>query len=538
VDELTPGPISADDLVAVLRGAPVLDKSELTVAVDWPKGTWGPDAGALAPLVHARIITWDPLLDLIEDPRPTAWTSVVPAADDGGPAGSTLTVWIPISTTWSSAEVDHAGAADVVARLVASAVVAGAPSGLAVLDASDAARRSRGVGPDLLSAVDSAEVDAAVRRRPGLTVVSDGWQPIELPTLVAAAESRFGPILLDLSRVRLDRAPSHRASCPACHNETFGFVAELEDARESMCPFHTEAAGTVITRRLRKAQHTNPDGMEAVTEATIALEYPHVPEPAAHLLRRLTIDSDRLWREFLASDGGADGGESPEADVLAIRHADVDAELQAFELLGAVFAGHPEQAHSLVTAEEGIEDFGRSLAIALDDAGRPADMLRMFDILTGLSPAGTHHRAEAAAFAARAGLHDEAVRRVEALDPADQRDAFVLRECGRALVEAGRPSDAPELLRRAVVIARREEDLDLAWGAAVELVEVLVAAGADTADVAAAEAEAGQLRELRLARDQARGAGVDAPQRAAISVGRNDPCPCGSGKKYKRCCGA
>ncbi|MBR2904596.1 MAG: SEC-C domain-containing protein, partial [Lentisphaeria bacterium] len=24
----------------------------------------------------------------------------------------------------------------------------------------------------------------------------------------------------------------------------------------------------------------------------------------------------------------------------------------------------------------------------------------------------------------------------------------------------------------------------------------------------------------------------DAPQ-----IGRNDPCPCGSGKKYKKCCG-
>ena len=23
-----------------------------------------------------------------------------------------------------------------------------------------------------------------------------------------------------------------------------------------------------------------------------------------------------------------------------------------------------------------------------------------------------------------------------------------------------------------------------------------------------------------------------------MSVGRNDPCPCGSGKKYKKCCGA
>jgi preprotein translocase subunit SecA len=29
-----------------------------------------------------------------------------------------------------------------------------------------------------------------------------------------------------------------------------------------------------------------------------------------------------------------------------------------------------------------------------------------------------------------------------------------------------------------------------------------------------------------------------APRKAAPSVGRNEPCPCGSGKKYKKCCGA
>jgi preprotein translocase subunit SecA len=29
-----------------------------------------------------------------------------------------------------------------------------------------------------------------------------------------------------------------------------------------------------------------------------------------------------------------------------------------------------------------------------------------------------------------------------------------------------------------------------------------------------------------------------APVRAGPKVGRNDPCPCGSGKKYKACCGA
>ena len=40
-----------------------------------------------------------------------------------------------------------------------------------------------------------------------------------------------------------------------------------------------------------------------------------------------------------------------------------------------------------------------------------------------------------------------------------------------------------------------------------------------------------------------RGAQPQAPapatvRRTAEKVGRNDPCPCGSGKKYKKCCGA
>jgi len=31
---------------------------------------------------------------------------------------------------------------------------------------------------------------------------------------------------------------------------------------------------------------------------------------------------------------------------------------------------------------------------------------------------------------------------------------------------------------------------------------------------------------------------LDVPRERAPKIGRNDPCPCGSGKKYKRCCGA
>jgi uncharacterized protein YecA (UPF0149 family) len=44
-----------------------------------------------------------------------------------------------------------------------------------------------------------------------------------------------------------------------------------------------------------------------------------------------------------------------------------------------------------------------------------------------------------------------------------------------------------------------------------------------------------------FARRESQG-GVDAAvktvKRAAAKVGRNDPCPCGSGRKYKKCCGA
>jgi hypothetical protein len=51
-------------------------------------------------------------------------------------------------------------------------------------------------------------------------------------------------------------------------------------------------------------------------------------------------------------------------------------------------------------------------------------------------------------------------------------------------------------------------------------------------------------RRKRRELEQARMAGAGERQpvqqvvRGAAKVGRNDPCPCGSGKKYKKCCGA
>jgi len=44
-------------------------------------------------------------------------------------------------------------------------------------------------------------------------------------------------------------------------------------------------------------------------------------------------------------------------------------------------------------------------------------------------------------------------------------------------------------------------------------------------------------RKVNLSRGDISRAGVTTQRHAKKKVGRNDPCPCGSGKKYKKCCG-
>jgi hypothetical protein len=44
-------------------------------------------------------------------------------------------------------------------------------------------------------------------------------------------------------------------------------------------------------------------------------------------------------------------------------------------------------------------------------------------------------------------------------------------------------------------------------------------------------------RYFRIHRQQATSPFTNGPHRSAGKIGRNDLCPCGSGRKYKRCCG-
>ena len=71
-----------------------------------------------------------------------------------------------------------------------------------------------------------------------------------------------------------------------------------------------------------------------------------------------------------------------------------------------------------------------------------------------------------------------------------------------------------------------------------ELIEQKRREEAERQQLAFQHAQASALPEA----EQERGQQAEAPQqpmvRDAPKVGRNDPCPCGSGKKYKQCCGA
>jgi preprotein translocase subunit SecA len=50
--------------------------------------------------------------------------------------------------------------------------------------------------------------------------------------------------------------------------------------------------------------------------------------------------------------------------------------------------------------------------------------------------------------------------------------------------------------------------------------------------------EAADRMGYREAPEESRKGGKKKPvKRKVAKVGRNDPCPCGSGKKYKKCCG-
>ena len=91
--------------------------------------------------------------------------------------------------------------------------------------------------------------------------------------------------------------------------------------------------------------------------------------------------------------------------------------------------------------------------------------------------------------------------------------------------------EVQEVLREESVVARDERENRYVKKQQQEKLSELARRGLSKEEI---EAEEQLLREAK----EVRAKDPDKYQLSAEKqVGRNDPCPCGSGKKYKKCCG-
>ena len=140
---------------------------------------------------------------------------------------------------------------------------------------------------------------------------------------------------------------------------------------------------------------------------------------------------------------------------------------------------------------------------------------------------------DVAVILAQAGRAAEALARVEQNLRRFPDDLWTRIHAGDVYRELGDPARAESAYREAAGLAIELDAPEAAAGAWERLAELLRGQPGRRAEEgdAAREAEA-----WRLARDDDELL-PEEPYRA-LKVGRNEPCPCGSGRKYKRCCGA
>jgi tetratricopeptide (TPR) repeat protein len=156
-----------------------------------------------------------------------------------------------------------------------------------------------------------------------------------------------------------------------------------------------------------------------------------------------------------------------------------------------------------------------------DDAVRVADAFAELDPLQRSAYAG-----DAALILAEAGRADEARARTEANLRTFPRDVWARVHAGDMHRELGDDEQAEREYRRAAALAEGAGHAQDVAAVAERLAELLLAVPGRERDAAAA---------VRAAR---RGLTAGFGQRIAATTGRNDPCPCGSGRKFKKCCGA
>ncbi len=114
-------------------------------------------------------------------------------------------------------------------------------------------------------------------------------------------------------------------------------------------------------------------------------------------------------------------------------------------------------------------------------------------------------------------------------------EAFMSAACARRDVEPGDIEEAD--IRHALLEGLAQVKLPPDTRRRVPgLVGAFLAALEDQGRLGGGRALGAYARALRKAHDTSAGPVVSPIRRGASKLGPNDPCPCGSGRKYKKCC--
>jgi hypothetical protein len=257
--------VGADlDLTGLLASAPRDDWMLLELALAWPALDAAQER--IAAGLRLFVITRDPLGWI--PARGEAWATSNADGDT-----FELPVYVLLEAVYHRGDEEDA-IVSAISRIAARALVAAADAEALIVPGAHPGMVASGAATGLL---DTPGGDPRLPGPPAITVRSGGWEPIGLGAIQDLVQDAFGPVDLDRSLVDLGASADMDAGCPACRGERFGFPADLETARASMCRPHRAAALAVSTARIDRARASNPPGWRAMGKASARIN--GLPEP-------------------------------------------------------------------------------------------------------------------------------------------------------------------------------------------------------------------------------------------------------------------
>lgn len=424
-----------DELKQLLADPPVTEKKLLELGVAWT-GLSGAQV-RMAELLRVFVITWDPLERLAR--RPEGFATINVDAD-----GPEIVVYVPVWSMVEAARAQHTTVLAVLAAMVGSAVISAAARVVdATVESSTPSRKgTRGRRANDADDLLANRTAGAALGLPTICLVSRGWEDIGLGAITDIAQHALGPVDLDRSPVELAPVVPRHAGCAACAGRSFGFPADVAQAQARMCPDHHAKADAIIRARLARANVSNPDGWEAIVDASARIGLPHLPNGLA---TKLAGAADAM---FVV----------PEPAELA-RHARFVVEAASW---------FPNQAHDFAVAlgEEPdlaglLPDWVVNLVLDLGRAGLGAEAAAVGGALARVDP-NLHSMldGDVAVALARAGMADQALAKVAENLARWPHDVSIRMDAGEALLVLGDREGARTQLRAAVDVADELDDFE------------------------------------------------------------------------------